>query len=495
MMEKCIISTKNAIKKDYNIGDIIYAKKDKKTNTVAFYQIDGIPGEDKIADYITTVRGEKRFVDKADMPLNKRKAYIITDMNIDSDVFKYSVDYLYQEDDTDVYEEIYLYRNLIYKINNNRIVIIGAIGNNPTINIPDYIDDMEVTAIGNYDDNYTFKSLLINDNTFYTFNLPNTIKEILPNAFSNKWVKLNFPESLYYIGEKAFYGANIEEVDISTTEVDMITRQCFYLSKIKKISLPSSLKIIEKEAFKYSSLQKVVFNSELELIETEAFYDCEIDTNRCKVGKVELNAFTCDTPVIDKECEQIDYDDVSYQILGRVKFDDYVQDKILKDVNLNEHCYCNKQVFFAKNGDIKYEILIEYDEEYGNDDLYLEYLKYKNCVRLSLFKVKEFDINRHFENYFPDYDDVKIQGRIEDGQINIKYEDEKIVGIKLSERYRYTYEDWVYTEFNSGEYPKTDKILAKDIVFDDNSYKNLSSESLEQYELLRNDYIRFANTR
>ena len=488
MMEKCIISTEKAVKKDYNIGDIVYAKKDKKTNTVAFYEIDGIPGEDIIAEYVTTVRGEKKFVDKADMPLNKRKAYIISDVN----VFEYTVDFLYEEDDTEVYEEIYLYKNLIYKIDNGKAVIAGFAGRLNRINIPEFIDDLEVYAIGNYDDKYNYKPLLMNDNVLYTINIPETVKEIFPNAFANKCVDIEFPDSLYYIGEKAFYGATIENVNLSTTEVDIITKECFYLSKIRKISLPNSLKIIEKEAFKYSTLEKVIFNSDVDLIEEEAFYDCNIDTNRCKVYKTMLNAFTCNTPIIDIECEQIDYDDITYQILGRLKFDDYMQDKILKDVDIDEHCYCNKQVFFAKNGDIKYEILIENDEEYGNDDLYLEYLKYVNCVRLSLFKVKKFDINRHFEGCLPDYSDIKVQGRVEDGQINIKYEDEKIVGIKLSERYRYLYEDWVYTEYNSGEYPKTDALLAKDIIFDDTSeVKKLDEEKLKEYEELRSDYIKF----
>ncbi len=490
MMEKCIISTKNATKKDYNIGDIVYAKKDPITNMVAFYDINGKPGRDKIADYITTVRGDKKFVDKADMPLNKRKAYIIEDV----DVFDYTVEFLYQEDDTTVLTDIHMYRNLLYKLQNNKVIIVGIVGSNMNVSIPEYIDRYEVYAIGNFDDG-GYKPIIMNDNIGYNIKLPETLKEIYPCAFMNKWVNIEFPSSLYYIGENAFYGSSVERINLTNTEVDVIPRQCFYLSKIKEISLPCELKRIEKQAFKYSSLSKVIFNSDIELVEKEAFYDCNIDTNRCHIDKIELNAFTCETPVIDKECQQIDYDDITYQILGRLKSDDYMTDKILKDVNLDEHCFCNKQVFFAKNGNTKYEILIENDEEYGNEDLYLEYLKYKNCVRLSLFEVKEFDINRHFENYFPSFEDIKIQGRVEDGQISIKYEDEKIVGIKLSERYRYTYEDWVYTEFNSGEYPKTNALLAKDIIFDDTSYKNLDSSNLEKYEMLRNDYIRFANNR
>ncbi len=488
--DKYVMSTRGTSDKDLNIGDVVYAKKNKKTNKVSFYEKNARPDDDILGTYITTVRGTKEFVDKFDMPLKKRKAYMVCDI----DGFNYTLDYLYQEDDIIETEEKGIYRNLIYKMENNRIVICGIVGEQEQVVIPRFIDDKEIYAIGNMDNNGIYYPLEMNSSMFYKIILPDTIKEIYPFAFMNKTVDIQFPNSLYYIGEKAFYGARIFDVDLSITKLDIIERECFAFSKVESVSLPPELIRIRQQAFKYSSVKEVEFNSNVEVIEKEAFYDCVIDTNRTIVDFIEKNAFTCETPAIFKKCESISYDDIQYQIIGHVKYDDYGKDKVLEDFYIDENCQCLKQVFFAKNGNTKYEILVEYDEEYGNEDLFLEYIKYVNSVRISLYRVNEFELTRFFETYIPDYEDVRISGRIEDGQISAKYDDEtgKIIGLKLSERYRYNYDDWVYNEFNSGEFSERNKFLALVYVFGKNEESlEMSAEEMEEYNEVKERYMQF----
>ena len=492
MSDEYIMTTKDISNKNFNIGSIVYAKKDKTTNKTDFYEKNDIVGEEKIGVYINTVRNkEKKFVDKFDMPFDKRKAYMVTDIN----GFEYTLNYLYQEDDIFEDDKVYIYKNLIYKIDNNRIIISGFTGNNPNIQIPESIDGREVYAIGNIDDNGLYYPLNINSDMFYNIKLPDTIKEIFPNAFMNKSIKqINFPSNLYYIGQKAFYGSRIERADLIKTQIDSIEEECFESSTIKEVIFPSTLSYIRNSAFKYSDIEKVIFNSNILLIEEDAFLDCNIDTNRTKVWKVEKNGFTCETPSIEKECEYISYDDISYQILGRLKLEDYQKDKILHKQGIEENCKCLKQVFFAKNEESNYEILIEFDEEFGDDDLFLEYLKYKNSVRISLYKVKEFDKDRFFEEAVPEFDDIKISGRVEDGQISVKYDDiGKIEGIKLSERYRYNYENWVYNEYNSGEFTRTNTFLTLNKIFglDESEFIFNSEEQKDEYNLAKEDYENF----
>ena len=492
MSDEYIMTTKNISNKNFNIGNIIYAKKDKVTNKTDFYEKNGIVGEEKIGVYVNTVRNkEKKFVDKFDMPINKRKAYIVTDIN----EFEYTLSYLYQEDDILETDEFYIYKNFIYKIDNDRIVITGFIGNNPNMQIPDNIDGREIYAIGNINKDGLYYPLDINSDIFYNIKLPDTIKEIFPNAFMNKSIRrINFPSNLYYIGQKAFYGCRIEQADLSETKIDSIEEECFASSTIKEVIFPNTLSYIRNSAFKYSSLEKIIFNSNILLIEEEAFLDCNVDTNRTKVFRIEKNGFTGETPTIEKECEYINYDDINYQILGRLKLEDCQKDKILLKQGIEESCKCLKQVFFAKNGTDNYEILIEFDEEFGNDDLFLEYLKYKSSVRISLYKVKEFDKDRFFEEAVPEFDDIKISGRIEDGQISVKYDEiGKIEGIKLSERYRYNYEDWIYNEYNSGEFPKTNTFLALNKIFGLNESEFIfkSKEQEDEYNEIKEEYENF----
>ena len=62
MSDEYIMTTKDISNKNFNIGSIVYAKKDKTTNKTDFYEKNGIVGEEKIGVYINTVRNkEKKF--------------------------------------------------------------------------------------------------------------------------------------------------------------------------------------------------------------------------------------------------------------------------------------------------------------------------------------------------------------------------------------------------------------------------------------------------
>ena len=195
---------------------------------------------------------------------------------------------------------------------------VAYIGNDTEVVFPSEINGVKVTAIGgitgfnHIEIREKLKSVTIPDtvtvidiNAFEDctslteVNLSDSLVEIRSNAFRNcsALLGIDFPDSLINIGEYAFYNctslksiilpANLETCDAAFlySGVEKIELKeglesipYFALSgtKIKEITLPSTIKEISQGAFsKCTLLEKVILNEGLNIIDTYAFSYCE----------------------------------------------------------------------------------------------------------------------------------------------------------------------------------------------------------------------------
>lgn len=127
--------------------------------------------------------------------------------------------------------------------------------------------------------------------------LPANIKEIANNVFKrsniteitlndgiekignecflgSKIKKINFPSSLKFIDTSAFLDCSeLEEIDMSRTQIEILSESIFLDSGLKNIILPQNLKIISSEAFcGTSKLENIEINKSIEEIGSMAFY-------------------------------------------------------------------------------------------------------------------------------------------------------------------------------------------------------------------------------
>lgn len=149
---------------------------------------------------------------------------------------------------TDAWGREYLtYGDFHYQIrSDNTIAIIGFDVNKSEVDIPDEIDGLPVTRIGNY--------------AFYDGGKITTIK---------------IPDTVTYIGEYAFYHCKLLESVILPEGLTEIGRYAFdTCESLKTIDLPSSLTTINEYAFTYSGLESVEVPESVTTIKRNAFFNC-----------------------------------------------------------------------------------------------------------------------------------------------------------------------------------------------------------------------------
>ena len=255
-----------------------------------------------------------------------------------------------------------------YKVKDDgTIEILGYIGNNTTLYIPNTINGIEVTSIGNsafYHDTYitkviiadgvkyfepcafeccySLKSITIPDSVTDIGNLcfsqcydltyaklPNNLKEIPYCAFRacEKLKEINLPTDLEIIGWQAFDGCrSLQSINLPPT-VSYIApygfRSCESLIEIK---IPEGVKNISKSSFDNCyKLEKVELPKTLEFIESEAFYGCNNLKNinfPSELKEIKSGAFTRCSSLINiifpeklkvigewsfSECENLEY--------------------------------------------------------------------------------------------------------------------------------------------------------------------------------------------
>ena len=174
------------------------------------------------------------------------------------------------------------------QINNDGTIEIDLYtGNASTVVIPDTINGIEVTQIGGFANHDELTAVVI----------PDTVKEISTGAFQNcfnlasvqmganvekigsyafdgTFETIELPDTLVEIGECAFNGQDLIELNLPSN-ISMIGGGVFCRLKITTLTIPGSLKVIEEQAFSgCEQLKEVIIEDGVETIEESAFEGC-----------------------------------------------------------------------------------------------------------------------------------------------------------------------------------------------------------------------------
>jgi len=159
-----------------------------------------------------------------------------------------------------------------YKILNNEVTITNYTGSGGDVVIPDTIRGCPVTRIEARQGSLGLQEYF---DKCTSLKLPSQLKEIGKRAFRNCGVKtLIFPNTLELIGESAFEGSHIEEIDLYATNAKIMER-AFANSKVKKVLLPQAIVMIPDNCFtSCKDLQTVIITDTVTEIGTSAFAEC-----------------------------------------------------------------------------------------------------------------------------------------------------------------------------------------------------------------------------
>ena len=106
---------------------------------------------------------------------------------------------------------------------------------------------------------------------------PANIDLIGPESFKKtKLPFVKFPETVLDVGKSAFSECyNLQEVDLSKTNIVKVKESTFSkCSKLAKVQLPSSLRIIGSASFALTNIQEIAFPSTLTVIGSASFAYC-----------------------------------------------------------------------------------------------------------------------------------------------------------------------------------------------------------------------------
>ncbi len=156
----------------------------------------------------------------------------------------------------------------------------GMSFNNITIKLSDnYAGDKYAEVNGAIYSQDMSKLLFVNTSLTGEFVVPASVTEIGSYAFANsKLTKVSFEDagSLTKMGEGAFYGAKILDIDLSGTSITSLPAYAFYLAtNLSSIVLPTSATKVEDFAFAYSGIREA-FLPNVEYIGNDAFELCSM---------------------------------------------------------------------------------------------------------------------------------------------------------------------------------------------------------------------------
>lgn len=160
-------------------------------------------------------------------------------------------------------------KNIIeYKIENSECMITLYNGSQTDVIIPDEINGVKVTAIG--------ERAFYNNEILQKITLPNTIKKIYDSAFS--WCfnlsETNIPEELEYIGNYAFYRTSISEFKLPEN-ITYLGEGAFGSTQITTLIIPAGTTEIGPEMFSSTNVDLSVLNDDIEKIREYAFGNCQ----------------------------------------------------------------------------------------------------------------------------------------------------------------------------------------------------------------------------
>ncbi|MHC6204272.1 leucine-rich repeat domain-containing protein [Breznakiellaceae bacterium SP9] len=158
----------------------------------------------------------------------------------------------------------YSQQNEYFKINieDNTVIITGYTGKEKNIQIPDTIDSIPVTAIG---------ELAFSSKGLTNVIIPKGITAIKNVAFSdNRLSSIIIPESVLSIGHAAFENNLLQEI-ILPPHINNIGQLAFADNQLKRIVIPDQVKFIMDGAFADNQLTEIVIPNSVSEIGNGAF--------------------------------------------------------------------------------------------------------------------------------------------------------------------------------------------------------------------------------
>jgi len=135
---------------------------------------------------------------------------------------------------------------------------------NGVLNIPNEINDMPVTAIG--DSAFVRKELI-------SVNIPDSIKIIGDSAFAhNQLPEIKIPDSVFSIGNTAFAYNQLSDVIIPNS-VTTIGSGAFGYNQLSAVTIPENITVIRSSVFAYNKITEIDIPITVTTIGTDAFTD------------------------------------------------------------------------------------------------------------------------------------------------------------------------------------------------------------------------------
>lgn len=163
------------------------------------------------------------------------------------------------------------YKDFEYKVlEDSTIEITRCVGKTKSIVIPNEINGIDVTSIG--DSAFLFEGI-------ESVTIPDSVTSI--DAFAFAWCfglrSVFMSNNLKVIGFNALDGCrSLERINIPEGVTTICEKTFFGCNKLKNITLPNSLEIIEDDAFvSCQSLRTIVIPDSVTRIGNSAFFDCE----------------------------------------------------------------------------------------------------------------------------------------------------------------------------------------------------------------------------
>lgn len=244
--------------------------------TSAIYDSGYEPIESEVSDiYNYTDTGEFGSI----IYMDAGQTYYINILS-DSEEVSWKICYTEQTDE-------YLYRTMT----DETVQILKYLGNNSSIEIPEYIDGKEVTSIGSgaFYEYGNLQSVIIPDGirsikteAFYgcteleNIELGSELQEIGKSAFA--WTSLtsiDLPDSLTTLGEGAFQGcASLRSIRLSTGLIGIEADTFGYCENLEAIELPENITYIAHSAFQGTGLREIDIPDSVISIGDSAFDSC-----------------------------------------------------------------------------------------------------------------------------------------------------------------------------------------------------------------------------
>lgn len=175
-----------------------------------------------------------------------------------------------------------------------------------------------------------------------------TVTAIGKDAFKRNKKYLKTPDTLKYIEEGAFYGSEIERLDLSESiNLKVIPKEAFMnCNNLYSVDLPNGLIKIDQDAFKNCPLKEVTFPETVSELGISAFENCKnlekIDLSLAKnLKSIPEKAFSGSSPSIIKFPDSVSN-------ISPLAFSPFTAETWIKSINIPAGLSCTDATEFLK---------------------------------------------------------------------------------------------------------------------------------------------------